>query len=123
MLLFVLCTPFRFSKGSDKCISTCSNEVWIALNDGICLVMWVVYLLRAFFIVAALRCLSGTSKPPKSINSCLHGEMMLDASHKCLLCLNYFPHFHRTIYYLDETWVNAGHTKKKVWENTTMAIT
>ncbi|KAK9738512.1 hypothetical protein QE152_g9829 [Popillia japonica] len=26
----------------------------------------------------------------------------------------------RKIYYLDETWVNAGHTKRKMWENTTI---
>ncbi|KAL1424121.1 hypothetical protein MTO96_003620 [Rhipicephalus appendiculatus] len=27
----------------------------------------------------------------------------------------------RTIYHLDETWVNAGHTKEKVWEDTTVS--
>ncbi|XP_037518671.1 uncharacterized protein LOC119395736 [Rhipicephalus sanguineus] len=31
------------------------------------------------------------------------------------------PCFRRAIYYLDETWVNAGHTKKKVWEDATVS--
>ncbi|XP_040070412.1 uncharacterized protein LOC120843204 [Ixodes scapularis] len=28
----------------------------------------------------------------------------------------------KTIYYLDETWVNAGHTRSKVWKDTTEAV-
>lgn len=46
---------------------------------------------------------------------------MVDASHKFLLCMKYVSRFCRTIYYLDETWVNAGHTKEKVWEDTTVS--
>lgn len=35
-----------------------------------------------------------------------------------IACFNYiFICFCRPIYYLDETWVNAGHTKGKVWED------
>ncbi|KAH6944319.1 hypothetical protein HPB50_002692 [Hyalomma asiaticum] len=32
-----------------------------------------------------------------------------------------YPEINSTIYYLDETWVNAGHTEEKVWEDTTVS--
>ncbi|XP_063366262.1 uncharacterized protein LOC134654718 [Cydia amplana] len=55
--------------------------------------------------------------------------MLIDRSDIALWRINYLNKIEeerkagKKIYYLDETWVNEGHTKEKVWQDTTIKST